>query len=168
MPNWKKLVVSGSDAHLNSLSVAENVTASSFTGSFSGDGSQLTNLSVPTQFPIRQNLGLVSGSININLDLGTLIELELVDDSDISFSSSELPSNSFIDFTLQIRDLNEFTLSFQELDILPQQEISTSTTERSLILGKYLGQNQSIFKQLINLKDFNNYVDGDYVENYFV
>ena len=44
MPNWKKLVVSGSDAHLNSLSVAENVTASSFTGSFIGDGSGLENL----------------------------------------------------------------------------------------------------------------------------
>ena len=37
MPNWKKLVVSGSDAHLNSLSVAENVTAASFTGSFLGN-----------------------------------------------------------------------------------------------------------------------------------
>lgn len=37
MPNWKKLVVSGSDAHLNSLSVTENVTAASFTGSFLGN-----------------------------------------------------------------------------------------------------------------------------------
>lgn len=36
MPNWKKLLVSGSDASLNSLNVTNNVTAQSFTGSFSG------------------------------------------------------------------------------------------------------------------------------------
>lgn len=42
MPNWKKLVVSGSDASLNSLNVQNAVTASYFVG----DGSQLTNLSV--------------------------------------------------------------------------------------------------------------------------
>jgi len=36
MPSWKKVIVSGSDAVLNSLKVATNVTASSFTGSFTG------------------------------------------------------------------------------------------------------------------------------------
>ena len=36
MPNWKKLIVSGSDAALNSLTVTTSVTATSFTGSFSG------------------------------------------------------------------------------------------------------------------------------------
>lgn len=42
MPNWKKLITSGSDARLNSL-----VTDGPITGSaFSGDGSGLTNLSV--------------------------------------------------------------------------------------------------------------------------
>lgn len=39
MPNWKKLIVSGSDAALNSLNVTTNVIASSFTGSFSGTSS---------------------------------------------------------------------------------------------------------------------------------
>jgi hypothetical protein len=66
MPNWKKLVVSGSDANLNSLNVQNAITASyfvgdgssisnitlpssisgSFSGSFQGDGSGLTNLTV--------------------------------------------------------------------------------------------------------------------------
>jgi hypothetical protein len=66
MPNWKKLVVSGSDASLNSLNVQNAITASyfvgdgssisnitlpssisgSFSGSFQGDGSGLTNLTV--------------------------------------------------------------------------------------------------------------------------
>jgi predicted acyltransferase (DUF342 family) len=36
MPNWRKLVVSGSDATLNSLIVNNNITASSVTSSFTG------------------------------------------------------------------------------------------------------------------------------------
>lgn len=41
MPNWKKLIVSGSDASLNNLNVNNAITAASFTG----DGSGLTNIS---------------------------------------------------------------------------------------------------------------------------
>lgn len=44
MAEWKKVIVSGSDANLNSLFVSTNVTASSYTGSFVGDGSGLTGL----------------------------------------------------------------------------------------------------------------------------
>lgn len=36
MPNWKKVIVSGSDASLNSLNVNTSVTASSFSGNFTG------------------------------------------------------------------------------------------------------------------------------------
>jgi len=36
MPNWKKIIVSGSDASLNSIKVTNAVTASEFTGSFTG------------------------------------------------------------------------------------------------------------------------------------
>tara|TARA_R110001632_G_scaffold123635_2_gene236360 strand:- start:488 stop:790 length:303 start_codon:yes stop_codon:yes gene_type:complete len=52
MPNWKKLIVSGSDATLSSLTVTNQVTASSytgsFTGSFAGDGSGLTGIDAST------------------------------------------------------------------------------------------------------------------------
>ena len=41
MPNWKKLIVSGSDASLNNITVNNAVTASYFVG----DGSALTNIS---------------------------------------------------------------------------------------------------------------------------
>ena len=46
MPNWKKVVTSGSDATLNSLYVATDVTASNNISAsfFIGDGSQLINL----------------------------------------------------------------------------------------------------------------------------
>ena len=46
MPNWKKLIVSGSDANLSSLTVSNQITGSSFTGSFNGDGSGITGVSV--------------------------------------------------------------------------------------------------------------------------
>ncbi len=36
MPNWKRVIVSGSDASLNSLQVLTSVSASVFTGSFTG------------------------------------------------------------------------------------------------------------------------------------
>jgi len=39
MPSWKKVIVSGSDASLNSLNVATNVVAQSFTGSLQGTAS---------------------------------------------------------------------------------------------------------------------------------
>jgi len=42
MPNWKKLIVSGSDATLNSLEVVH--ASGSFSGSFQGDGSDLTGV----------------------------------------------------------------------------------------------------------------------------
>jgi hypothetical protein len=49
MPNWKKVIVSGSEASLSNLFVDNAITASvfsgsAFTGSFKGDGSQLRNV----------------------------------------------------------------------------------------------------------------------------
>jgi len=46
MPNWKKLIVSGSDATLNSLEVSH--ASGSFSGSFQGDGSGITGINVST------------------------------------------------------------------------------------------------------------------------
>ena len=51
MPNWKKVIVSGSEASLLNLIVDNNVTASFFTGSFKGDGSELTNLNLDDGLP---------------------------------------------------------------------------------------------------------------------
>jgi hypothetical protein len=49
MPNWKKLIVSGSDASLNNLTVNNQVNASTFTGSLlrldeNGTGLRMTNI----------------------------------------------------------------------------------------------------------------------------
>ena len=56
MPNWKKVIVSGSDASLSNLQIDLNVTASifsgsQFTGSFYGDGANLTGIVVDDGLP---------------------------------------------------------------------------------------------------------------------
>jgi hypothetical protein len=72
MPNWKKLIVSGSDASLNSLNVTNNVTAQSFTGSFSGS---FTAPGATTQV-VFNNGGTLAASSNFvfsgsNVGIGT-------------------------------------------------------------------------------------------------
>lgn len=51
MPNWKKVIVSGSEASLLSLKVDNSVTASIFSGSFKGDGSNLSNVPLDDGLP---------------------------------------------------------------------------------------------------------------------
>jgi len=46
MPNWKKIALSGSNPEFSSLIVDNAISASAFTGSFTGDGSGLTGLTV--------------------------------------------------------------------------------------------------------------------------
>ena len=63
MATWKKVIVSGSDAHLNNitgsgLEISGIVSGSTISGSFIGDGSELTGVSA-TSFNID---GLSNGS----------------------------------------------------------------------------------------------------------
>jgi|TARA_R110000803_G_C11879725_1_gene309557 hypothetical protein len=69
MPNWKKLIVSGSDATLNSLEVGSATISSgamtgSFTGSYSGDGSSLTGISAGSP-PFFGNFQDITSNITI-------------------------------------------------------------------------------------------------------
>ena len=47
MPNWKKVITSGSNAHLNQITASGDISASGFVSAshFSGDGSGLSNVS---------------------------------------------------------------------------------------------------------------------------
>jgi hypothetical protein len=77
MPNWKKLIVSGSDASLNSLNVTNNVTAQSFTGSFSGS---FTAPGATTQIVYNDNgvlaasSGLVYSGSNVGIGISSPTE----------------------------------------------------------------------------------------------
>ena len=61
MPNWKKLIVSGSNATLNQLNVTTAVTASYF----KGDGSALTNLPASAGFPFSGS-AIITGSLIVS------------------------------------------------------------------------------------------------------
>ena len=58
--SWKKLIVSGSDAQFNSV-FSTSITGSSITGSFSGDGNQLTNIN-SASYALTASYALISAA----------------------------------------------------------------------------------------------------------
>ena len=87
MPNWKKLIISGSDATLSSLLVTNEVTASfytgSFTGSFSGDGDSLYKNITVTVVDDGGNKYALNGVVapTLSLNRGELYRFDLSDSS---------------------------------------------------------------------------------------
>ena len=85
MPSWKKILVSGSSAHLNHITASGNISGSSTsTGSFGkvlGDGSQLTgtaaNLTVGATTGVEAGAD-VTDSTNVEA-AGALMDLEVTD-----------------------------------------------------------------------------------------
>lgn len=73
MPNWKKVITSGSDASLNSLYI-DNGATGSFSGSFHGDGSGLTGIiaapSVSASYASTASYHLDQISFGITIDGG--------------------------------------------------------------------------------------------------
>jgi hypothetical protein len=72
VPSWKKVILSGSDASLNSLNVTTFVSASSFVGSFTGSFSgSITAPGSNTQV-IYNNGGFLAGDPDFTFD-GTTV-----------------------------------------------------------------------------------------------
>ena len=82
MPNWKKVIVSGSNASLNSLNVATNVTAQSFTGSLFGTAS----------FALNAGSGGGGGGVNIT---GSIFFVPVFNTTSSLVTSSIYDSGSF-------------------------------------------------------------------------
>ena len=59
MPAWKKVITSGSNAELNKLVVDTHISASLFSGSFYGDGSNLTGVSGGSSGPDPVIMGMI-------------------------------------------------------------------------------------------------------------
>jgi len=65
VPNWKKVIISGSNAELNSIFSTGPITGSFFTGSFVGDGSALTGVTATADpFPFTGS-AIISGSLTV-------------------------------------------------------------------------------------------------------
>ena len=65
MPNWKKLVISGSDAALSNLDVTNAVTASFFVGDGSGlTGVTATSIFITTPTSITSDTSTTANTLN--------------------------------------------------------------------------------------------------------
>ncbi len=98
MPNWKKLIVSGSSAHLYNLNVASAVTASYFVG----DGSGLTNVTttVAELASITDNFtSTTSKVVTHNFNSKNVIVVAYSGDFQIIPSSIETTSNNTVTVT---------------------------------------------------------------------
>lgn len=101
MPNWKKLIVSGSDASLNSLEV--NQASGSFSGSFQGDGSQLTGITVDAATTVEYSFTSQT-SISITHSFETkniIVSVYNSDDEQIIPQSVTTTTNNTVDIVFQ-------------------------------------------------------------------
>ena len=99
MPNWKKIIVSGSSAALSSLTVTSNVTAASFTGSLQGSASYALTASFALNsgggaaFPFTGS-AIISGSLTVtgsaNVQGAIGISRALIERAEITISASGL------------------------------------------------------------------------------
>ena len=138
MPSWKKLITSGSNATLSSLSVDNQITGSSYTGSFTGsyqgDGSDLTGIN---PFPF-------TGSASILGDL-----------------TLDSPSNDYVDDTY----VNDYLFGGNALIVSDNAIFSGSVTALNLsgsVSGSFQGQ---VNTELLRISSPNDYIDN-YVEDY--
>ena len=138
MPSWKKLITSGSNATLSSLSVDNQITGSSltgsFTGSYSGDGSDLTGIN---PFPF-------TGSASVLGDLRL-----------------DSPSNDYVDDAY----VNDYLVGGTALIVEDNAIFSGSVTVLNLsgsVSGSFQGQ---VNTELLRISSPNDYV-ADYVEDY--
>jgi hypothetical protein len=129
MPNWKKVIVSGSDASLNSLEV--NHASGSFSGSFQGDGSGITGI----------NASAVGFSNNITLSAdyttvaGTYNSLHgpLALEADVTISVTEGSFLKIEDFDEEI--LYSVSSSFAETSsyaLVASQSVNNNASSGSL------------------------------------
>ncbi len=103
MPNWKKLIVSGSSAHLYNLNVASAVTASYFVG----DGSGLTNVNstISEQATVSDTFtSTLTKVVNHNFSSKNLV-ISVYDEND----------NQIIPATVNLTDNNNVTITFNQL-----------------------------------------------------
>lgn len=103
MPNWKKLIVSGSSAHLYNLNVASAVTASYFVG----DGSGLTNVNstISEQATVSDTFtSTLTKVVNHNFSSKNLV-ISVYDEDD----------NQIIPANVNLTDLDNVTITFDQL-----------------------------------------------------
>ena len=169
MPNWKKLITSGSDARLTSLSVDTFISASSFVG----DGSGLTGVTSYTDtdtLNFLNSINALSGSalqdaidiekaridailLSAGADTDSFAEIvslinSIDTDNDTAFASFYTASNE------RIGALESFTSSLENNTL-----ISSSAQIASDISGSFVAASSSIASDIVTLNTFSSSLD---------
>jgi len=158
MPNWKKIIVSGSDASLNNLNVGNSVTASFF----KGDGSQITgiianvigssnNVTLSADYTALPNIYnslfgplYVEDDVSVTVEDGSFLRIEnFTPEQQISSSHSETASY----FGGEVK--NAISASYVE------NAISASYVENA-ISASYVKNSESSSFSLLSSKSINN------------
>lgn len=116
MPNWKKVIISGSNAELNSIFSTGPITGSFFTGSFVGDGSALTGVSSPP-FPFSGS-AVITGSLT-----GQVLDITPA----TATASLDCLASNFFTLTLS----SSYALRLEATNIQPGQAINLLITQPS-------------------------------------
>jgi hypothetical protein len=103
MPNWKKLIVSGSSAHLYNLNVASAVTASYFVG----DGSGLTNVNATVS-----DVATVTDTFTNTL---TKVVSHNFNSKNVIVGIYDSNDNQVIPETVNLTDNNSIAITFSQL-----------------------------------------------------
>ena len=180
MPNWKKLIVSGSDATLSSLTVTNQVTASSytgsFTGSFAGDGSGLTGIDT-NPFPYTGSADIL-GELNISAQGNIYVDNDYVDnyirgnpaltvnDDALFLGGAEFKSkaNDYVDTDY----VNDYLVGGTALTVYDNAIFSGSVLANQIsgsLSGSFEG---NLNVEQLRISSTNNYVDTDYVVDGYV
>ena len=112
MPNWKKVIISGSDAIVSSLSTSGTITnasavgashlTGSFTGSYQGDGSNLTGIEAGGIFAATGSIQATTNTVQVTGSLsvdGTIQEAGFTIPGLIEKMVVYSSSTSILDFT---------------------------------------------------------------------
>ena len=173
MPNWKKIIVSGSDATLSSLTVTNEVTASSYTGSFTG--SLVADAGISASEIYIENSVYSSGSITASFFKGDGRDLTNVPAFPFTgsagvFGSLTLTSagNDYVDSDGGEQYVEDYIFGGEALNVVDNVTIGGSLTAPSItgsLSGSFEG---SLFLDNLNINSQNQYVNDDYVNNEYV
>jgi len=152
MPNWKKIIVSGSDASLNNLNVGNSVTASFF----KGDGSQITgiianvigssnNVTLSADYTALPNIYnslfgplYVEDDVSVTVEDGSFLRIEnFTPEQQISSSHSETASY----FGGEVK--NAISASYVENAISASYVKNSESSSFSLLSSKSINNNAS-------------------------
>lgn len=175
MPNWKKIIVSGSSASLSSLTVTNQVTASSYTGSFSGsftgDGSDLTGIDTGSTFPYTGSADIL-GELNLTANGNNFVDNDYVDGYLIGNPAlTANDSASFLDGAEFSSKDNDYVSDYAEDYLFGGRAITVydnAVFSGSVLSQQFSGSLSGSFEgtldvQQLRLDSGNEYVDNDYI-----